>query len=190
MPNWCMNSVTFKHAEPEKLREIVDAWNSGQFMGTFLPCPKALKDTVAGCAGPKGSSAQLALEAQEQRNFELHGAKNWYEWQIAHWGTKWDFGKEQEEKRMRLPKTAKKVSLSFNSAWSPPIEFYEHMRTTHGFDIKAYFFEPGVSFCGVYDNGNVFEYDVPETPQEAESNLPAELEAAFGIIEFLEMNNE
>jgi len=187
MPNWCANKVTFKHNDPEQLHKLVRAWNSGCLMSTFLPCPAELKATIAGCAGPSGSTAQLALEAQEQQNMELYGAKNWYDWQIGHWGTKWDVGRETDQTPKRLSAKAKQLTLTFDSAWSPPIQFFDHLHAAEGFDITAYCFEPGVGFCGVYQNGAIQEFSIPRNIDEL-TKLPKGLVNAFGIDEWV--NNE
>jgi len=158
-------------------------------MGTFLPCPEELKATVAGRAGADGSAAQLALETQERQNVELYGARNWYEWQIGNWGTKWDVGREKDHPLRRLPAQAKRLTLVFDSAWSPPIEFYNHLRTVEGFDITAYCFEPGVGFCGIYQNGKVTEFSVPSNFDEL-AKLPPDLIKAFAINEWVEQTIE
>jgi hypothetical protein len=191
MPNWCTNYVTFKHEDLKELNNIVRAWNSGQLMGTFMPCPPELKNTVAGCAGPAGSPEQITLEAQEQQNIQLYGARNWYEWQVGHWGTKWDVGREKDApRRQALRPTATRVNLRFDSAWSPPVEFFEYMRQSRGFNVKAYFFEPGLNFCGIYDNGAIQEYEIPDTVAAVESTLPRDLVTMFNIDEMVNEDEE
>jgi hypothetical protein len=58
-----------------------------------------------------------------------------------------------------------------------------------GFRIKAHFFEPGVGFCGTYDDGKTTEYSIEANNKrdlkKLEKKLPAELNAAFSIIENL-----
>jgi len=189
MPNWCANKVTFKHTDPQQLHKLVRAWNSGCLMGTFLPCPAELKATIAGCAGPTGSDAQLALETQERQNIELYGAKNWYDWQVGHWGTKWDVGRETEQPPRRLPAKAARLTLTFDSAWSPPIQFFDHLRTVEGFDITAYCFEPGVGFCGVYRDGKLTDFNIPSDFEDL-AKLPPDLVKAFAIDEWVEQTIE
>ena len=189
MPNWCANKVTFKHSDPQQLHKLVRAWNSGCLMGTFLPCPPALKETVVGCAGPANSPEQIALEAQEAQNVELFGARNWYEWQIGHWGTKWDVGRETDQSPRRLPAAAKQLTLSFDSAWAPPIEFFNHLHRAEGFDITAYFFEPGVGFCGVYRDGKSRDFHTPCDREDLEQ-LPTDLVKVFELDEWVKNEYE
>ena len=158
-------------------------------MGTFLPCPAELQATIAGGAGPTGSDAQLALETQERQNIELYGAKNWYDWQVGHWGTKWDVGRETEQPPRRLPAKAARLTLTFDSAWSPPIQFFDHLRTVEGFDITAYCFEPGVGFCGVYRDGKLTDFNIPSDFEDL-AKLPPDLVKAFAIDEWVEQTIE
>lgn len=46
-----------------------------------------------------------------------YGASNWYDWQIAKWGTKWG---AYETKVQELGGGGCPVLISFQSAWSPP----------------------------------------------------------------------
>lgn len=158
-------------------------------MGTFLPCPPELKATVAGCVGSATEPAQIALEAQEAQNVELFGARNWYEWQIGHWGTKWDVGRETDQSTRRLSTAAKQLTFSFNSAWSPPIEFFNHLHRVEGFDITAYFFEPGVGFCGVYRDGKSQDFHTPCDREDLEK-LPPDLIKAFALDEWVQNEYE
>lgn len=149
-------------------------------MGAFLPCPPALKETIAGFAGPENTAEQIALAVKEEQNLELHGSKNWYDWQVDHWGTKWDIGRDQDQLPRRLPSSAKQITLSFQSAWSPPTQFFNYMRNVEGFDVTAYFFEPGVGFCGFYKDGKVKDFNSP-CDQEDLDKLPPDLVKTFEL---------
>jgi hypothetical protein len=59
------------------------------------------------------------------------------------------------------------VHLKFDTAWNPPIGWYEALNALE-MTVEAYYFEPGMSFCGQWSNpveGIVDEYidiDKPE----------------------------
>lgn len=184
MPNWCSNYVIFKNTNELLMQQLVDAYNSGDLMQNFRPCPQELKDTVAG--SPAGEEERAENERKKVRNLQQYGHETWYDWQVANWGTKWDVGKEEyePEAKIKRKKGVASVELSFNSAWSPPVAFYEYLRTEHGFDIEAYYFEPGVGFCGVIKNDNDQYFDIEEfTPEWLTKNLPAKLLKVFNMIE-------
>jgi len=135
MPNWCMNNVTIAHDDPAKLTELVDAYKRGELMEHFLPTPT-------------------------DENGELD--KDWWDWRVNNWGTKWDVG--GEDAFVDRPDQTT-VVLSFDSAWSPPIEFYIFMKG-QDFDIRASYFEPGMGFCGDWIDGmdNYYEAEWHDFP--------------------------
>lgn len=78
-----------------------------------------------------------------QANLETYGYKNWYDWSIANWGTKWDI--EGSGDRY----SDDHASYDFQSAWSPPIEaFVEISRAFPDLTFDLEYCEPGGGFCG------------------------------------------
>jgi hypothetical protein len=46
------------------------------------------------------------------------------------------------------------------------------------------YYEPGMAYCGVWEDGNDDYYDLSEmNSQEVEDSIPSELDEAFGISE-------
>jgi len=127
--------------------------NSKGLLMEFFPTPQDLLDTVAGFPG---EDKREAHEAQMKRNLEKYGYKDWYDWNVANWGTKWDVDLEDPE--LLDPNT---VSAWFDSAWAPPVNAYEKLIEL-GFYIKAYYNECGMGFCGVWegDSENGFDDDI------------------------------
>lgn len=185
MPNWCSNTVTFKHTDPEKIRTIVRAWNSGKFMSAFFPCPKDLEETMAGFLGAGPDQRELA--EKELFNTQQYGYKNWYDWCVAEWGTKWDVGRDKGARSLSIKSDAKKVKIRFSSAWSPPIGFYEKMHDQLGYEIEAYFFEPGVGFCGSWRNGVIADFSLEniKTVDDLRATIPVKIITEFGIAEMI-----
>ena len=80
--------------------------------------------------------------------------KDWYEWNIANWGTKWDIGSDNGEVHGLNPTIVdNEATMSFDSAWSPPIGLYERLHNL-GFSVEATYFEPGMGFCGIWHDGD------------------------------------
>ena len=69
-------------------------------------------------------------------------------WSVNNWGTKWDISSDDGEPTKQDDNS---IMLSFNTAWSPPIGFYEKM-TELGFDVTAFYLEEGMGFVGKYSN--------------------------------------
>ena len=57
--------------------------------------------------------------------------QRWYDWRVNNWGTKWDI----ELDNKYVSQDGKMVTVSFDSAWSPPIAAYEKLKEL-GFEIK------------------------------------------------------
>jgi hypothetical protein len=133
MPNWCANKLMVEHDDLVMLDRFVRAYNAGTVCNEFIPKPKDIGD-------------------------------GWFDWCVTNWGTKWDVGAdvgtEREERHgLRATVVGNQANCSFDSAWSPPIGLYEKL-VELGYNVKASYWEPGMAFCGIYDNGfdNYVEY--------------------------------
>ena len=180
MPNWCNNTLTLTHADPAMIDKAITAYNAGELFDTFIPVPEALKIT----AGFLGDGAeQKALEAKEQDNLNKYGHKNWYDWCIANWGTKWDISPWENVTRVN----ENTVTFGFDTAWGPAIQAYEAMEAL-GFSIDAMYYEPGMCFAGTVtsSDGEIFDdyYEYSDmSSDEVRDTLPSELDEQFGISE-------
>jgi hypothetical protein len=171
MPNWCQNVVKISHADPVKMDIIRAADNKDNFFNTFIPCPQDLIDTVSGYV-----REQEALEAKQAANLEKYGYNTWYDHNIAKWGTKWDVVPRITEDNTN------QITMTFDTAWSPPIEFYRAIIEEHGFEIMAFYNEEGMAYAGVFDNGHneYYEYSGLNS-DEIEEYLPFDLNEIFNI---------
>ena len=82
----------------------------------------------------------------------------WYNFCVNNWGTKWDFGGADND-GLGATRVGNQVSCTFDSAWAPPVGLYEKL-VELGYNVKATYWEPGMAFCGIWDNGfdNYMEY--------------------------------
>lgn len=177
MPNWCNNTVTMSHEDPAMIERVVKGFNEGALLNEFIPVPEDLQIT-AGWLGD--TDAQKELELKEQANIEKYGYKNWYDWCVNNWGTKWDVGADGQPAIVNDDRT---VSLNFDSAWAPPIGAYEKLMEL-GFKIVAYYYEPGMAFAGKWDDGDDDYYEYGGmTSDEIADTLPDDLDECFCISE-------
>lgn len=170
MPNWCSNSIEIVGPR-DKIRAVWEAAkqeNKG-LLNALRPMPEGL-DIVAGRVGAEGSPEQVELELREAENLEKHGARNWYDWAVNNWSTKWDVsleGLEYEEDTdgnfdngTGIPYA--RITGWFDSAWSPPTNAVAHFCETNP-DVRVTldYYEPGMCFVGrmIADNGEVEEDD-------------------------------
>jgi len=134
MPNWCRNRLEVTGKE-KTVKEFADIFSKEQ-ISAFIPTPKELEDSE-----------------DEKVNIDKYGYKDWYDWRIANWGTKWNvdidieyFGENQ-------------YVVYFDSAWSPPIAAFEQISEKFP-DLRftLWYEESGVGFMG----RTVFEGGLPD----------------------------
>jgi hypothetical protein len=75
------------------------------------------------------------------------------------------------------------VQASFESAWAPPTGAYEKLMEM-GFEITAYYYEPGMCFVGKWEDGcdDYYEYG-SETSATVREAIGEELDDYFCISE-------
>jgi hypothetical protein len=136
----------------------------GTFCAEFLPVPEELVNTPAPNDG---------ANAEELK--QKYGASDWYWWCVNNWGTKWDISPYSADN------TDGVVSGNFDTAWSPPVALYNHLQEL-GFNVHAYYYEPGCGFAGVYSDGVDDCYDLSGlNSTEAAEQLPPDLDQEFCI---------
>jgi len=182
MPNWCNNTLSISHEDPAMMKKFQSAWNQGHVMNEFIPIPQDLKDTVAGFCG-KDTPEQTELEKKEAINIEKYGYKNWYDFCVSEWGTKWDFGNDdQSSGAIDDDQLSGEVTVSFCSAWCPPIGGYEKLADL-GFFIKATYFECGCGFCGLWEDGSDEYYEIEGNSEWVKNYIPQVIDLEYGISE-------
>ena len=179
MPNWCNNTLEITHSDPAMLERARVAFKDGRLLDEFVPVPKSLH-IVAGRVGDDTDPLQIDLEAQEKANLEAHGYSTWYDSCVNEWGTKWDIGAEGYEVEIENGR----LTLSFDSAWSPPLAAYEKLIEL-GFEVRAYYYESGMCYAGIWEDGCDDYYDISDCSdaQIVEDLLPTVLDEMFCISE-------
>lgn len=143
MPNWCNNKATFIPVTDEAkqlLKEFAEYLQD-------LKGPSEAKFFGWFCPMPESEK------------------DNWYEWNIANWGTKWDSPVSLDNVYV------KEGLMDFyeDTAWNPPVRFYDFM-TDKGFKVEASYYESGAGFVGTYSDG-VDDYEKIPAGDEAFSIL-------------------
>jgi hypothetical protein len=165
MPNWCNNNIELYHEDKAMIERAKAAFDDGRLLNEFIPLPKELEDTTA--------PARFTNEELQEK----YGASDWYSWCVNNWGTKWDispYGAEINEHGVLVG--------AFDSPWGPPIEAYAKFQEL-GFEVRAYFNEPGMGFCGLFEcNEESYDYS-GMSADEAEEYLPEALNEMYCITE-------
>ena len=147
MPNWCSNSVTLTHSDPEMIVRAKNAIEQGELLNEFVACPTGWD----------------------------------YDWCVQNWGTKWDI---TEGEVIESDQTS--LDCRFETAWSPPVKFYEALEAL-GFEVEAQYFEPGAAYVGEYSNGVDEDFDID--PDDF-SNIPDYLMEMYDIPEHYNFEEE
>lgn len=179
MPNWCNNSVTISHPDSAKMEALAQAVREGEFLKHIIPIPDDLQ-IVAGRVGDDNNPDQIELERKTAENIEKYGAGNWYDFCVNHWGTKWDVD-PYEPSDVKVENNT--IQFGFDSAWSPPIGIYEAM-IEDGYEVVAYYYEPGMAYVGKWDNGvdECYDYSGHDSKTVVDA-IGEELDDMFGISE-------
>lgn len=87
----------------------------------------------------------MALVGRDQ-SIELneyeHGG--WYDANLSYWGCKWDVSYNEAN----ITYDDESITMSFDSAWSPPVSFIQHLGRLFNVKCELYYEEPGCDFCG------------------------------------------
>jgi hypothetical protein len=147
------------------IKRAAKALSEGTFLQEFIPCPAELIEAVANL------TTNEALVAK-------HGYSSWYDFNVANWGTKWDVSSDNVE--IQDPNT---LTAGFDSAWAPPTRAYEQLLDL-GFEVEAFYYEPGMQFVGKWDNGDddCYEYG-GQTSETVRDYIGEELDDYFCISE-------
>lgn len=152
MPNWCLNNLTIEHEDRAKVMEFVHAYKEGKACEHYLPVPK-------------------------RDDGEL--SDDWWDYRVENWGTKWDIGSDNNESHGLNPTVVdNQTSMTFDSAWSPPLGLYERL-VELGFKVEATYFEPGMDFAGRWIDGSDEYYEGHDT-------FPQSLIEEYNMEEFYE----
>ena len=177
MPNWCDNTLELRHEDPVMIKRAKEAFEAGRLLDEFIPVPQQLADTRAGFYG-KDTYEQELLEATEALNVKWFKHKNWWDFCVQEWGTKWDVGRDGYINA----EDPNYLSLSFQSAWSPPIDAYAKL-VDMGFEVYALYYESGMGFCGCFDQGIDDCYSIDGNSEWVVDCIPDYIDEAFCISE-------
>ena len=142
MPNNTDVRVYIDHTSKSRIDDMENIFSNDYPFNMIIPMPDDI--------------LRHNLTAEDRAKSE---GRNWYDWCVANWGTKWD---AYEVRVQRLSDTSLYVMME--TAWSPPIPIFEKL-VELGFEVSAYYLDEGWNYIGQFEGGEDFYFDVnEETP--------------------------
>ena len=155
MPNWCWNllQVTGNRAglaefkKKAKTKEVRDdkgelsSIGSDLSLNNFVPMPKELNIDRGYFGDDKLKQSEVDRIGKE--NLKKFGAKDWYDWHVQNWGTKWDVEATLQSKSGDM------LEYWFDSAWAPPVQWLVSVSEQYPkLKFELEYDEPGMCFSG------------------------------------------
>ena len=186
MPNWCYNNliITGDEKQIKAFKDKAKNKDTELSFNNFVPLPKELENSISPVkivpkdkyekelakakAENKKSKISFGLPITEEMSKELirkYGFNNWYDWKVNNWGTKWDISAGLEEKENGH------LVYSFDTAWSPPIEWLQKVSEQYDkLKFNLYYEEPSMCFRGeaLAENGQIGDDCEEYNPNEEE----------------------
>lgn len=105
---------------------------------------------------------------------------NWYNWNCDNWGTKWDACNMNPPTFTDHKNGTAELYLIFDTAWSPAMPIFEHLRGL-GLSVTAEYEDEGLMFAGSFENGEDISYDIIECDCIDEDGCPdSDCEKCYG----------
>ena len=143
MPNWTANTIRAL-GTPQDLRAFLEAvkWEDKIFdFNRIIPMPELLRHTAKGAriidgqrveswyviddteAFPKEEHVRR-FTAEEEALLEAIGHRNWYDWSVENWGTKWNAANPDIDTSSIANGY---LEVSFDTAWAEPLPVLQKM---------------------------------------------------------------
>lgn len=175
MPNNVTNVLTIESDNLPELFVFVASDEQAMDFNRIIPMPAILKNTCSGSrsfdgqkveswwadnSGPYGHpdrKPERLFTPEEEAELEAIGFRDWYDWSVENWGTKWNaYDAEKVEENVLL----------FRTAWSPPVPvILELSRRFPGVSIRLDFadeFPGGPAGTVTFSDGQIVSFEEGE----------------------------
>jgi len=183
MPNWCYNTTNIYGLTDnvKAFEEAIKDRGDGGFIRHLYPIPEVLANTPATFVDLENPvhpnwvnlvadgtwtqeyyderAAEAIASAQVYKdNIENYGYKDWYDWAISNWGTKWGDCELVVNDVYLNDEYTSTLELEYETAWGPATDALNHISTMFPKLIFYTFYrEEGMGFAGYHKvcNGKV-----------------------------------
>ena len=109
--------------------------------------------------------------------------EEWYAYNVEVYGFKWNC----DTMSWDVDSEGTTITISFDSPWSPPSQLYETLAERYQ-SVVAYYYEPGMAFCGKFVDGFDETFEIPGSAEEVRESIPTDIDDMFSISEYMEEN--
>lgn len=145
MPNWVRNKVKFGTDQVIKdCMTIRETGNKEFDFNKVIPMPKELEE--------ENGFEKLTMEEKLIFLKENDNCDNWYDWNVKHWGTKWNSSETF---------VVNDKEVEFDTAWSTPEPIFKAISKKYNTTVKVGFADEAIGEnCGIlaYKNGEETYY--------------------------------
>jgi len=156
MPNWCNNTLNVE-GDLNALQDLkkrvlkVNEYDTVEFtMEGLMPTPPELLEQTSPAyfrGDENDTEGRLEFEKHIEQLEEKYGYRDWYDWRVHNWGTKWDCADSNVDEL-----DGEGLCVYYNTAWGPNTQFIKFAASVYpSLRFKLSFEEPGMGFCGVYE---------------------------------------
>ena len=147
MPNWCHNRVT-AYGNEDKIEEVKKIFESKTPFNDIFPQPdwnntpneNGDLPQLEQHKNPEGEVVWETYNFPDGRNDD-----RWYDWRLQNWDTKWEPDMHDIDYEDSI------LTLSFNTAWSPPEGVITKLREKFpDITFQCFYDEPGCEIAGYY----------------------------------------
>lgn len=167
MPNWCNNYVEITGNISELKKDILSIKDKQEhnffsslvgngyviFEGYDHYKNIPLYQVIGKVNDYTGEWHENREDAEKEMNEQYD--KNWYDTNCENWGTKWDISTDEAINGIY----DEEITLSFLSAWSPPINFCKLLSGKYKVNVLISYSEGGCDFAGLatFENGVILD---------------------------------
>lgn len=147
MPNWVYNSLTIegtpaliakvKKQLNQPFQQKHDSYNHTtgkmELVDTLYPNPVFAFHNIYNHIEDGVSDAEYLSQSDHKQPLEealMFKGNNWYDWNVRHWGTKWDVAVRHDEEypdTELMEEDETSLAYKFNTAWSPPTPIIQRL---------------------------------------------------------------
>jgi hypothetical protein len=166
MPNYVTNTLRIDGVSAERATEILDAVKDDALGRGSMDFNKIISMPDHIFRGNLG-----------QKEREIYGKNNWYDWSCANWGTKWNAANHTDE-----PVAEGTTSTRFDTAWSYPEPAMQ--RLSEMFPDARFFCRWADEDIGanvgehLWQDGELLDWDIPKSKSKEAYEMAADIMGA------------